>query len=69
VTLTAPKWATWKARSLNADILKEFKLKTFTVKDVRVIDLEDTISAAAPYPNMDGYFADVAITQGKALKS
>jgi hypothetical protein len=69
VTLTAPKWASWKSRSLNADILKQFKIKTFQVKDVRVIDLEDTTSAAKPYPNMDAYFANVAITQGKALKA
>jgi hypothetical protein len=69
VTLSEKKWAVWKPRSLNADILKQFKLKTFTVTDVQVIDWEDTTSAASPYPNMDGYFADVAITQGKALKS
>jgi hypothetical protein len=69
LTLTAPKWASWKPRSLNADILKQFKLKTFTVKDVRFIDLEDTTSSAYPYPNMDGYFANIAITEGKAVKS
>jgi hypothetical protein len=67
-TLTAPKWGIWKPRSLNADILKQFRIKTFVVQDVRAIDLEDTTSSASPYPNMDGYFADVSITEGKAIK-
>jgi hypothetical protein len=63
-TLTLDKWNTQKARSLSADIKAQFGLTSYTVSDVRFIDLEDTISAASPFPNMDGYLADVAINEG-----
>ena len=31
---------------------------------LRFIDLEDTTSAASPFPNMDGYVANVAVNEG-----
>jgi hypothetical protein len=65
-TLKLGAWYTWKARSLNADIKKEFGVASFKVVDVRFCDLEDTInSARSPYPNEDGYIADLAVTEGK----
>jgi hypothetical protein len=64
--LTASTWNTQAAVSLNADIKKEFKAKTYTVTSVTFIDLEDTTSSATPYPNMSGYMSDLAITEGKA---
>jgi hypothetical protein len=67
-TLKADSWYTWKARSINADILKQFKLRSYTITDVRFVDWEDTTSAAKPFPNMDGYFANLAITEGPAAK-
>jgi hypothetical protein len=65
-TLTTDTWYTWKAFGLNAGISKAFGLKTYTLTAVTFIDLEDTISAAYPYANMDGYFADLSIAEGKA---
>jgi hypothetical protein len=65
-TLTALKWNTWAARSLNSDIDAKFGFKTYKVNDVLFIDWEDTTDSGKPYPNMDGYIADVAIDQGPA---
>jgi hypothetical protein len=63
-TLTAGKWNTQKARSLNADIKAQFGLTKYVVYRVLFIDLEDTINAAKPYANQNGYVADVAIDEG-----
>jgi hypothetical protein len=65
-TLKVDSWYTWKARSINADVLKQFKLKSYTVTDVRFVDWEDTTNSGKPYPNMDAYFANLAITEGPA---
>ncbi len=67
-TLKAKTWYTWKARSINSDMLKQFKLRSYTIREVRFVDWEDTTSSAKPYPNMDGYFANLAITEGRAAK-
>jgi hypothetical protein len=63
-TLKLDKWNTQQARSLNADVKQQFKLTSYKVTDVRFIDLEDTTSAASPFPNMDGYVANVALNEG-----
>jgi hypothetical protein len=63
-TLTADKWNTQQARSLNADIKAQFGLTTYMVNHVLFIDLEDTINAAKPYANQNGYVADVALDEG-----
>ena len=63
-TLKLDKWNTQKARSLNADIKQQFKLTSYKVTNVRFIDLEDTTSSASPFPNMDGYIANVALNEG-----
>jgi hypothetical protein len=63
-TLTADVWNTQKGLCLNAGIKKQFGLTSYQIKDVRFIDLEDTTNSGSPYPNMDGYVADVAITEG-----
>jgi hypothetical protein len=63
-TVTAGAWYTWKARSLNSDVRAQFGFKSYKVSNVTFIDLEDTTSSASPYPNMDGYIADVAIAEG-----
>jgi hypothetical protein len=65
-TLTTDTWYTWKAFSLNFGISKTFGLKKYTVTAVTFVDLEDTISSAYPYANMDGYFSDLSIVEGKA---
>jgi hypothetical protein len=65
-TLKADKWNTQKARSLNADIKAQFKVTSYKVSDVRFIDLEDTINAAKPYANENGYVADVALDEGSS---
>jgi hypothetical protein len=67
-TLKADTWYTWKARSISADMLKQFKLRSYTIRQVRFVDWEDTTSSAKPYPNMDAYFANLAITEGQAAK-
>jgi hypothetical protein len=67
-TLKAKAWYTWKARSINTDMLKQFKLRSYTIRVVRFVDWEDTSSSASPYPNMDAYFANLAITEGPAAK-
>jgi hypothetical protein len=68
-TLTASKWNTQAAVSLNSDIKAQFKVSKFTVTDVIFVNLEDTTSSAKPYPNMNGYEADVALTEGAAASS
>jgi hypothetical protein len=67
-TLKAKTWYTWKARSINSDMLKQFKLRSYTIRQVRFVDWEDTTNSGKPYPNMDAYFADLAITEGPAAK-
>jgi hypothetical protein len=64
--LAASTWNTQAARSLNTDIAAQFKLKSYKVASVTFINLEDTTSSASPYPNMNGYMADLAITEGSA---
>jgi hypothetical protein len=67
-TLSVGEWTTWKPRSLNADIKKEFGIKFYPVLDVRIIVLEDTVNSGGskgPFPNMDAYVSDLAITEGK----
>jgi hypothetical protein len=58
-------WHTTKPRSLNWDIKKQFGIKTYKVQNVIFVDLEHTINAKYPYANMDGYFANLSITEGK----
>ncbi len=65
-TLVSKTWYTWKATSLNSAIKKAFGLTSYKVTAVTFADFEDTINAASPYANMDGYFADLAITEGKS---
>jgi len=64
-TLKTNWWAIWKPRSLNADVKAQFGAKSYKVLDVLYVDLEDTTSAASPYPNETGYVADIAITEGR----
>ena len=63
-TLTTDVWNTQKPRCLNADIKAQFKLRSYKIMDVLFVNLEDTTNSGSPYPNMDGYVADVAITEG-----
>lgn len=66
----APKtWYTQSPRDLNADLQSEFGLASYTVDDVIAGTLEDTTSSAYPYPNMTGYVADVALTEGSGAPS
>jgi hypothetical protein len=67
--LTTGTWNTQAPRSLNSDIKAQFKVSAYKVSDVIFVNLEDTTSAAAPYPNMNGYEADVAVTEGAAASS
>jgi hypothetical protein len=66
--LKAGVWNTQAPRSLDADVTAQFGWKKFQVTSVTFIDLEHTVSAASPYPNMDGYVANVALTEGPAAK-
>jgi hypothetical protein len=63
-TLKLDKWITKRPFGLNKSIKELFGLKTYRVTTVTVVDLEDTINSAYPYANMDGYFANLAITEG-----
>jgi hypothetical protein len=63
-TLNTKSWYTQSPRDLNSDIENAFGLSTYTVTSVVFADLEDTTSAASPYPNMDGYFADIGLYEG-----
>jgi hypothetical protein len=63
-TLTPSTWYTQPARDLNSDTDNAFGLTTYTVNSVVFADLEDTTDSGYPYPNMDGYFADVALDEG-----
>jgi hypothetical protein len=63
-TLTTDTWYTQSPRDLDTDITNEFGLNTFTVTSVVFADLEDTIDSGSPYPNMDGYWADIALDEG-----
>ena len=63
--LKVKEWYTWKARSLSADIKKEFGATSYKVDYVRYVNLEDTIDSGSPYPNVTSYFADLALTEGK----
>jgi hypothetical protein len=65
-TLVLDKWYTSKTFGLNAALKKAFGLTSYRIKDVIFADLEHTISAKYPYANMDGYFADLKIAEGKA---
>ncbi len=65
-TLTPSTWYTQPARDLGTDIDTAFGLTTYTVNSVVCGDLEDTTNSGYPYPNMDGYFADVALAEGGA---
>jgi hypothetical protein len=62
--LTKDKWYTWKARSLNTDIKKQFGVTSYKVKSVTFVNLEDTTSANSPYPNETGYVTNVAVAEG-----
>jgi hypothetical protein len=65
--ITFNKWVTLKPVSLSTGIQKQFKVKSYKITDVIFVDLENTVnSGSSPYPNMDGYFADLALTEGKA---
>jgi hypothetical protein len=59
-------WNTQKARSLSADIKAQFKLTSYKVSEVNFVNLEDTTDSGSPYPNMTGYIADVALSEGPA---
>ncbi|HEX3426543.1 MAG TPA: hypothetical protein VHT30_10465 [Acidimicrobiales bacterium] len=63
-TLTQGTWSTQSPRDLNTDISNQFGLSTFTVNDVRFVELEDATNSGYPYPNMNSYFADIAVTEG-----
>jgi hypothetical protein len=65
-TLKLDIWHTTKTFSLNASLRRQFGLTTYRIKDVIFADLEHTINSAYPYANMDGYFADLTIAEGKA---
>jgi hypothetical protein len=64
-TLKPKVWHTTKGQSLNHAIQKEFGITKFKVQNVIFVDLEHTINSSSPYANMDGYFSDLAITEGK----
>lgn len=64
-TLRTGVWYRWRPHYLNHDIKKEFGVTVFKVLVVRFVDLEDTTSPNAPYPNEDGYIADLGIWEGK----
>ncbi len=69
-TLTTDEWYTQPARDLNSDIENEFGLSSYTVTSVVFADLEDTInSSESPYPNMDGYWADLSLDEGGGTTS
>lgn len=63
-TLTKDAWYTQPPRDLSSDIDQQFQIETYQVEAVRVVDLEETTNSGYPYPNMDGYFADVSIAEG-----
>ncbi len=66
-TLTQGTWANVPATDLNAAVSSAFGASvaaSYTINSIEVGDLENTINAGSPYPNMDAYFADVSITQG-----
>lgn len=63
-TLTQDVWYTWPVRSLNADIKAQFKKTSYKVTRVIFVNLEDTTSAASPYPNETGYVTGISVTKG-----
>jgi hypothetical protein len=63
-TLTAKKWYTWKARSLNKDIKAQFGVKSYKVTSVTFCNLEDTTSPNSPYPNETAYMTNLSVTEG-----
>jgi hypothetical protein len=66
-TIKDNDWVTLKPASLNNSIAGQFKVKSYKVTDVIFAVLENTVNATkSPYPNENGYFADLAITEGKA---
>jgi hypothetical protein len=65
-TLAVKKWRVEKAIDLNGAIKKRFGLTSYKVKDVRFVNLEDTTDSGAPYPNINGYVADVTVDEGPA---
>jgi hypothetical protein len=67
-TVKAAAWNKYEQQNLNSVIKKEFGLKTYAVKDVKFVNIEDAVNAGSPYPNMNGYVADVAVVEGPASK-
>jgi hypothetical protein len=67
-TIKPKAWNKHDSVSLNSEIKTEFKLKTYTVKDVLFVNVEGTTSSASPYPNMNGYISDVSLAEGPAAK-
>jgi hypothetical protein len=59
----ADTWSTQTPRDLNTDIDNSFGLTTYTVTSVTFADLEDTVNSGSPYPNMDGYLADLDLAE------
>jgi len=65
--LSATKaWNTMAPVSLTASVKSVFHFSRYTLTSVAFIDLEDATNAGSPYPNMNGYVADVAIDEGPA---
>lgn len=70
-TLKLKQWTTWKARSLSADIKKEFGAKTYRVLDVRFMVLENATSnggSNGPFPNETGFTSNLSVTEGAPVK-
>jgi hypothetical protein len=67
-TLKQGVWNTQAPRNLEADVKAQFGWKLFQITAVTFVDLEHTINAGTPFPNMDGYLANVAVTEGPAAK-
>jgi hypothetical protein len=65
-TLTPKTWNAQLAWSLNTRIRQQFGLTSYTVSDIRFINLEDATSAGSPFPNMNGYVADISVVEGPA---
>jgi hypothetical protein len=46
------------------DIQAQFHVKSYKLACVTFVNLEDTTSAASPFPNETGYVTDISVTKG-----
>jgi hypothetical protein len=58
----------WPPREARGAPGAQFGWKLFQITAVTFVDLEHTANAGSPFPNMDGYLSDVAVTEGPAVK-